>query len=700
MMTKIHHNIIITGNPNSGKTSLFNILTGLNHKVGNYPGVTVEKKSGQLTQKNFEYNIIDIPGTYSLYPKSLDEAIAYKTITDSADQHPDNHLNLLVVDAAHLKRNLFFATQIIDLGLPTIIALTMMDTAQSLGINIQIDTLSQSLGVHIIPINSKTGEGINELKDAIKKESFSVYLPQKTFINDSLSSYNNLLDTLTLSSSKAPYLTLHQHIFDKYYTQKENVTHDAALTQMQTEEIKHRYTLIESILEMQGIHSAHKTLSGHHRKTYNLDKILLHPILGYVIMFVILYVVFQSVFWLAKYPMDFIGSEFSQLGAWVAEKLPQAWWSDLIVNGIIAGLGGVIIFVPQIAILFLFLTLLEDTGYISRISFLMDKLFQKVGLSGKSVVPLLNGMACAIPAVMAARTIENPKHRLITVLVTPFMSCSARLPVYSILISLIIPDKYIWGVIGYQGLAFMGLYLLGFVTALIASKILSVILYKNQINYFIQELPVYQIPRWKNALINMYEKSKVFLLEAGRVIMIISVALWFLLSYGPSKLRAPIDEKYAQLESTQGELTEEQSIAQQSELLESSYGGVLGKLIEPAIQPLGYDWKIGIALISSFAAREVFVGTMATIYSIGDIDDDDTPLKIKLQNEMRPDGTPVYSFATGVSLMLFYAFAMQCMATLAIVRRELNSWKWALIQLLGMTGLAYIVALIAYQVLK
>lgn len=697
-MSTAIRNIVVIGNPNSGKTSLFNILTGLNHKVGNYPGVTVEKKSGTFSHGSYDFNIIDVPGTYSLYPKSIDESIAYKTITSQKDQL---HLQLIVVDAAHLRRNLLLATQVIDLGQPSLLVLTMTDTAKNMGRSVNPTQLSQLLGIEVLSVNSRTGEGIEDLKNILSQESYQKFYPKHAFIHHELPAYRQLIDTLSKNNKGNDYLSLHKHLNEHYEDFSNSLITQSELTQMQSEEINFRYQKISEILQQLGLeHSKDNEIK--HRATYNWDKILLHPVLGYLVMLAVLFVVFQSVFWLAGFPMDFIDTQFSAFGGWVEGVLPaDTWWSDLIVNGIIAGLGGVVIFVPQIAILFLFITLLEDSGYISRISFLMDRLFQKVGLSGKSVVPFLSGMACAIPAVMAARTIENPKHRLITVLVTPFMSCTARLPVYAILISLVIPDTYFFGFIGLQGLVFMGMYLLGFITALIASYILSRILYKNQSSYYIQELPVYQIPRWKNALNTMFEKSKVFLFEAGKIILSISIILWLMLSYGPSSKREIIEKKYEDIVATQGELTKEQADEQNAELLESSYAGIVGKFIEPAIQPLGYDWKIGISLIASFAAREVFVGTMATIYSIGELEDDDnTPLKLKLSNETRPDGTKVYDMATGVSLLLFYAFAMQCMATLAIVRRELNSWKWALIQLVGMTGLAYITAFLAYNLLK
>lgn len=697
-MTSKHRKILFTGNPNSGKTSLFNALTGLNHKVGNYPGVTVEKKIGYFQIEDVRFEAIDIPGTYSLYPKSLDEAIAYQTLSEPQTEDLTERLIVLVTDAAHLKRSLLYATQIIDLGFPTIMALTMTDTAADMNRSVDIDILSSEIGIQIKAVNPRTGEGIEELKNVFLTDNITTFLPKKRFYSKKIKE-KLVTENISQLGYNSSYHTFHSILASDYKNHTSSFSNER-LTEIQSDEIRYRFEEINGILQRLNLSEKNNSNFTSQKEKYHPDKFFLHPIFGYVFMFAILLIIFQSVFKLAAYPMDFIDAQFSNLGAWVENALPETWWSDLIVNGIIAGLGGVVIFVPQIAILFFFLTLLEDSGYLSRISFLMDRLFQFAGLSGKSVVPFLSGMACAIPAVMAARTIENPKHRLITVLVTPFMSCSARLPVYTMLISLIIPDVYYFGFIGLQGLVLMGMYMLGFITAMIAGRILTFFINKNQKSYFIQELPVYQQPRWRNAFQTMYEKSKVFVLQAGKIIITISIVLWFLLNYGPSSKRDVLEEKYAGLEEVQGSLTEEQEKAYNAELMETSYGGILGKFIEPVIQPLGYDWKIGIALISSFVAREVFVATMATIYSVGDVDDDDTPLRLRLQQEVRADGKPVYGLATGISLMLFYAFAMQCMATLAIVKRELNSWKWALLQLIGMSLFAYLMSGIAYQLIS
>lgn len=696
--------IILAGNPNSGKTSIFNELTGLNHKVGNFPGVTIDKKQGSLKfADDSKATVIDLPGTYSLYPKSRDEIVSVQTILDfDTTAKQADRVVVVVVDASNIKRSSYYCSQILELGLPTIVALTLNDVAKKKGKEIDVDILSATLGIPVVAVNPRTKSGLNTLKAKIQEidktksapslHYFDLSAEELTFIELSLSQ-------LKLSTTTNPYhdlqliyqhgLDIHDGTIDKIY-----------LNGILSREVTERYLHIDAFLESATLYkpTAKELLRDATRK---IDKVLLHPLWGTIILFAVLLLVFQSVFWLASFPMDWIDGSFAEMSSWLSGTLPDVWWADLLINGVIAGIGGVVIFVPQIAILFFLITILEDTGYMSRISFLMDRLFQSAGLSGKSVMPLISGMACAIPAVMAARTIENRKQRMLTILVTPFMSCTARLPVYAILISLVIPEEYYLGFIGLQGLVLMGMYLLGFVTALFAARILSFFMYKREKSFFIQELPVYQHPRWKNALVNMLEKSKVFLFNAGKIILIISIGLWFLSSVGPSSRVDPIESQFELLAAQQNDtLTPEQNIAKSSLLLENSYIGIMGKSIEPVIAPMGFDWKIGIALLTSFAAREVFVGTMATIYSMEDPGDDPTPLKEKLKAAKRSDGTPVYTLATGLALMIFYAFAMQCMATVATVKREAGGWGMALFQLAFMTGLAFVAAVVVYQVLK
>lgn len=701
-----HYQIALTGNPNSGKTSLFNALTGLNQKVGNFPGVTVDKKTGKFNiSADVQAHITDLPGTYSLYPKSADEYVAYETLLNpKATSKPD--LIIIVADAANLKRNLLFCSQIADLKKPVILALTMMDIAQKKGIEIDLQTLERELGHPVVAVNPRKNKGLTELKKRIAQIQQQPYSQPGNFITIPDLSKELVKEVMATTGADSDYGALHllsagekAEFLDAAQQQKlatAKQQYNFHTSKIQAEEVMQRYERISQILKRTVTEESpiKKQLL-----TERMDKILLHRVWGNVILLLVLFIMFQCVFWLASYPMDWIDAGFSTLGSAVEGLLPATWWADLIVNGLIAGIGGIVIFIPQIAILFFLITILEDTGYMARISFLTDRLMRSAGLNGRSIMPLISGMACAIPAVMAARTIENRKERLITILVTPLMSCSARLPVYTILIALIIPQTSYLGFINLQGLVLMGMYLLGFAMALIVSKVLSILIRSKERSLFLMELPVYHAPRWKNAFMTMYEKAKIFTLDAGKIILIISLVLWVLASYGPPSRMQQVEDKYAEMAAQQA-LSAEQEEAFATEKLESSYAGILGKSIEPAIKPLGYDWKMGIALISSFAAREVFVGTMATLYSVGGADKDDTPLRKKMASVRKPDGTPVYTLATGLSLMMFYAFAMQCMSTIAIVKRETRSWKWATIQLLYMTALAYVAALIVYQTLK
>ncbi len=469
-------------------------------------------------------------------------------------------------------------------------------------------------------------------------------------------------------------------------------------TRTQAEEIMQRYTRIKHIMQQTVVENdpLKKAIF-----TEKLDNILLDRKWGYLILLTVLFLLFQSVFWVAQYPMDAIEWIFGKLSGLLSSILPDVWWSDLLINGVLAGFSGIMVFIPQIMILFGLITLLEDTGYMARISFLTDKLMRKVGLNGKSVMPMISGLACAVPAIMSARSIENRKERLLTIMITPLMSCSARLPVYTILIALVIPSKLYFGFLSVQGLVMMALYLLGTVMALIVSYVMKLFINIKEKSFFILELPVYRAPRWKNALTTMVEKAKIFVFEAGKVIMVISLLLWVLSTYGPAKKMASVTTKYEQLIQQNPQQSAELNRQRKTALLQNSFAGTLGKAIEPAIRPLGFDWKIGIALITSFAAREVFVGTMATLYSVGeDADDNSSTLRQKMNAAVRQDGTKVYNLATGLSLMVFYVLAMQCMSTLAVVKRETRSWKWPLIQLVYMTTLAYVMSWVVYTIFK
>jgi ferrous iron transport protein B len=707
-MAKTIH-IALVGNPNSGKSSLFNVLTGLNQKVGNFPGVTVDKKVGtcQLSPE-LHSTIIDLPGTYSLYPRREDEWVAYRVLMQQDKDVASPEMVVLIADASNLKRNLLFASQIIDLKIPVVVGLTMMDIARQKGIQIDVGELERELGVPVVPINPRKNKGVQQLKKAIEQTALELYkAPVRDFIN------NEALASAAIGSVKQLFPELSDYKAIHYLINHESFTLDNSLqqkiesieqvnnfnhTKTQAEEILQRYQRIGAILKQAVSEPSplKKTLF-----TEKLDNIFLHRRWGYLILLTVLFLLFQSVFWLAEYPMNAIDWSFTQLSSWLASILPQGWLTDLFLSGILAGLSGILVFVPQIMILFGLVTILEDTGYMARISFLTDKLMRKVGLNGKSVMPMISGFACAVPAIMSARNIENKKERLLTILVTPLMSCSARLPVYTILIGLVIPKKLIWGFLGMQGLVMMGLYLLGPLMSMLVSYVARWFIDIKEKSFFILELPVYRAPRWKNVVITMINKAKIFVFDAGRVIMVISLILWALSTYGPKATMHSVAARYEQQIQQHPDREAELNRLKNTELLQNSYAGILGRSIEPVIKPLGYDWKIGIALITSFAAREVFVGTMATLYSVeGGGDADQSTLMQKMNAAVRPDGTKVYSLATGISLMIFYAFAMQCMSTLAIVRRETRSWKWPLIQLVYMTGIAYIMSFIAFHLLK
>ncbi len=700
MKAGIH--IALVGNPNSGKSSLFNALTGLHQKVGNFPGVTVDKKTGDLSVGPYDTTLIDLPGTYSFYPKREDEWVAYRVLM-GVDEQVKTDVILLVADASNLKRNLLFCSQIIDLKIPVVLALTMNDLAAKKGIKIDVAGLQEDLGIPVVAVDARKNKGLSALKEVIKE---IIETPrsrtQESFIDNKNLAVEAIDEFKTLYPTHSDYAALHYLMHHETFPLEaemqetiENIEikHNFNHTKTQAAEILQRYTRIQQIMKRR---VTEPDPTEKKKRTDRLDNIFLHRVGGYFILLTVLFLLFQSVFWMAKFPMDGIEWIFTNITTYLNTVLPAAWWQDLLVNGIIAGMGGIVVFVPQIMILFGIITLLEDTGYMARISFLSDKLMRKVGLNGKSVMPMISGFACAVPAIMSARNIENKKERLLTILVTPFMSCSARLPVYTILISLVIDEKMYFGFLSLQGLVMMGLYLLGIVMALLASFVLKLFIKIKEKSYFILELPVYRAPRWGNIGMTMLQKAKIFVTDAGRVIMIISIVLWFLSSYGPSQKMDTLQKNYeaaVQANPSNTAILEKQY---HTDKLANSYAGILGKQIEPVITPLGYDWKIGIALVTSFAAREVFVGTMATLYSVEE--DDNTSLREKLNAAVWPDGRKVYSLAAALSLMIFYVLAMQCMSTLAIVKRETGTWKWPVVQFFMMTGLAYVLSWITYTI--
>jgi ferrous iron transport protein B len=699
--------IALIGNPNSGKTSLFNSITGLNQKVGNFPGVTVEKKTGDCTLPgNRNATIIDLPGSYSLYPRRSDEWVAYQALLEPISKQLD--LIVVVADASNLRRNLLYVSQVIDLNKPVIVALTMMDLARKKGIKIDVDRLSAELHCPVVTINPRKNKGMDELDRAISGElqkkapgNKTPFVPKSNLAPEAVDEIKNIFPAI--SDYTAVHYLIHHESFgfaDETQERIENIEkrNDFNHTRVQAKDIQQRYTRIREIMQSTVIEpdpEKKKLISE------QLDNLFLNRTWGYVIMLVVLFILFQSVFWIAEYPMNAIEWGFGELSQWLGRVLPETWFSNLLINGVLAGLGGILVFVPQIMILFGLITVLEDTGYMARISFLTDKVMRKLGLNGKSVMPMISGFACAVPAIMSARNIENRKERLLTILTTPFMSCSARLPVFTILIALVIPKTYLLGFLSLQGLVMMGLYLLGLFVGLLVAAILNLFIRIKEKSFFILELPVYRPPRWKNIFLTMFQKARIFVVDAGKVIMIISLILWALSSFGPDEKRETINDAYQTLIKNDPANQRVYLADKNAALLEHSYAGIMGRSIEPFIKPLGYDWKIGIALVTSFAAREVFVGTMATLYSVGEgADENSTTLRKKMQSAVRTDGTKVYTLATGVSLMIFYVLAMQCMSTLAVVKRETGSWKWPIIQFLYMTGLAYVLSMISYWLLK
>jgi len=698
--------VALVGNPNTGKSTLFNILTGLNQKIGNFPGVTVDKKTGfcQLPDGRTA-EIIDLPGTYSIYPKSKDESIVFSVLADKAKGlTPD--LIVVILDASNLKRNLLLYTQIADLKIPIVVALNMIDVSDKAGIDIDIDLFAKKLGVLVVPISARKIKGIDQLKNAIAYTN-KIALQQDTIDVEAIAPQiiAQIKETLKIDN---PYLALqlaHQHETLSYLSTEqsdriEKLEHEFSFhsQKSQATETIARYNFINDLL----YDTVKKPETAHDETVSNkIDKILTHKVFGFVIFFAILMFIFQAIFSWSAYPMSLIEDLFIWLQKVISNVLPAGPLVSLVVDGVLAGLSGVMVFIPQIAILFALISILEDTGYMSRVTFMMDKVMRKVGLNGKSVVPLIGGFACAVPSIMSTRNIENWKDRMITIMVTPLVACSARLPIYTLMIALVVPNRNVWWIFNLQGLALTAMYLLSIVSAVTVAFVMKFILKARERGYFIMELPVYRMPRWKNVGFTMYDRSKTFVLQAGKVIIAVSVILWVLKSYGPGDTFAKIDQKYHQAQYVKTMTPDSLNKVIASEKLESSYAGVFGHVIEPVIKPLGFDWKIGIALISSFAAREVFVGTMATIYSVeGDADKMES-VQQKMHSATNPDtGKPVFTLAVAFSLMMFYAFAMQCASTVAVVYRETKDWRWPAVQFAYMTGLAYVASFIVYHWFK
>ena len=651
--------IALFGNPNTGKSSVFNMLTGLRQQVGNFPGVTVEKKSGSFKIAEKEHTLTDFPGTYSIYPRAKDEEVVYRVLTDSTSKEfPE--LALVVLNASQLKRNLLLCSQLYDLKIPLIIVVNMSDVAQRKGISLDLQKLEELFpGSSVVSTNARIGLGKDRLLEAIS-----------TFDFKNQEANNRLIIS---DFEAAPIDNLSK----------------------QVSETKERTSWIDKVLP--AIQKNEETKTSNQSK---LDQILVHWFWGYLIFVAILLVVFQFIYAFASYPMDAIDLLFITISNYLQETLPAGIFSNLLSQGIVPGIGGVVIFIPQIALLFFFISILEETGYLSRVVFIMDRIMRPLGLNGKSVVPLMSSVACAIPGVMSTRTISDWRERLITILVAPLMSCSARIPVYTLLIALVIPDEPVFGFFNLRGIVLFSLYALGLVSALVIAFILKKIIRTKEKGFLVLEMPDFKSPRWQNVWITVFEKVRIFVWDAGKVILAISVILWALASFGPGDSIEKAEQESSVQISKKSWSEEEKNQFVASAKLEKSYMGIMGKTLEPLIEPLGYDWKIGVSLLTSFAAREVFVGSLATIYAVHDTSDDNTLLINRLRMEKKVDGTPIYTLATGCSLLVFYVFAMQCMSTLAVVKRETSSWKWPLFQLAFMGLLAYSMSFLTFMMLS
>ena len=674
---KVKH-ILLVGNPNVGKSTIFNLLCNKNQKTGNYAGVTVASHQGTYIYQGEEVEIVDLPGSYSIYPTSEDEAIFTKYLIEEQEKYSGV---IYIADALNLKRSLLLFQQIKDLGISVLVVLNQMDLAEKRGLHIDSKKLETLIGNRILETNAKANIGIEEIRNAIRNNEFSV--SDKAFF-DIPSENLGLVFKISRQINETNFYKVWTLIAaDTYLGKLESVK-----TQLNQED---RKCMVPKRLQVQETIRRYQQIDGYMSQiiskkpqfkellTEKLDKVLVHPILGYLVFALILLMIFQSVFFIAEYPMNWIDGSFAWLSQFTKTHLPEGPINSLLSDGIIPGIGGIVIFAPQIGILLYFLYLLEDSGYMARVIFLMDRFLRPFGLNGKSIVPLVSGTACAIPAIMSTRNIENVKERLITILITPFMTCSARLPVYSIIIALIFSDETIWG-IQYKALALFAMYFLGFVTALISAFILKYFIKNKGKTFLVMDLPAYKMPLWTYDFKLVLGKVWEFITGAGKIILAVSVILWVLSYFGPK------DEK--QLFQVQSEVK-----------LENSYLAKIGRQMEPAIAPLGYDWKMGVGILSSFAAREVFVGTMSTLYSLDDEAEEQTVIE-KMKADVKPNGEKVFNFATGISILIFYAFAMQCISTIAVVYRETKSWKWTAIQLVFMSGLAYFVSMIAYQILK
>lgn len=703
--------IALVGNPNCGKSSLFNALTGLHQKVANFPGVTVEKKVGKcVVRPDLCARVTDLPGMYSLYPKRSDEWVVYDCLF--ADKPPD--MLLLTVDASNIKRNLLFCSQVMDLHIPVIIVLTMVDVARTKQIHVDLNAFERQMGVPVVSVHPRRSRGIDALKKLIARvwaqktvlvKNRAQFVDHEQYAGEYINAIRPFFPDHTQS-----YRLIHHAIFSERMSDalREPVRKRLAEkgfnpSTVQAQEIVRRYERISAICQ-QCIHETN-TLTRKFR-TEKIDNIVLHRYWGYVILVLSFFVVFQSIFWLASYPMDWIEAGCLRLEQWVSAALPDYLFIPVLTNTFVAkllfsGISATVVFVPQVMILSGMITFLEDSGYMARVSFLSDSLMRKFGLNGKSVMPLISGMACAVPAILAARSIENRKERLLTIFVLPFVTCSARLPIFLMLTSLTVPQIYYFHWISLQGLVMTGLYLCGFATSFVLAWVGRFFIHTKERSIFILELPLYKKPLLKTIVLDMLQKAKIFVVDVGKVIVLVSAVLTVLFSFVPTKQADVILQAYEADMRADPAHKDVHEKKRDAAIMRASYAAQMGRLAEPLVQPIGYNWQIGVAVLSSFAAREVFLGTLATVYSFdGDESDDDQFLRHRLAELTRPDGTKIFSLATSFSLLVFYMLAMQCMSTVAVVRRETKSLGFVVVQFAVMSILAYGCAWVVYQLLR
>ena len=673
----LNKKILLIGNPNVGKSTIFNHLCGLKQKTGNYAGVTVASRAGVCKRGDKELEITDLPGAYSIYPTSEDEVIFSQYLMDEKESYDGV---IYVADALNLRRSLLLFKQVKDLGVPMVMLVNQIDLAKKRGLSFDFAKMEQLFGVKIIPTNAKKNEGIDEVKKVIFENEFKTQI-QPVF--EIPAEYKGWVSKIKTQLKKENSYEVWAFLASERYVGKieegGDVVKKIIPKRLQVQEITRRYQKIDAELSL----FFFKQDQIRDIFTEKVDRILVHPFWGYIVFGTLLLLIFNSVYFLAAYPMEWIEAGFEYLGSFIEASMPDGPLKSLMIDGVITGISSVIVFAPQIGILLYFLYLLEDFGYMARVVYLMDRFLRPFGLNGKSIVPLVSSTACAIPAIMSTRNIENMKERLLTILVTPFMTCSARLPIYSIIIGLVIPNEYFLGALNYRALMLFMMYIIGFLMSLLASWVLKKVIKGNKKSYLILDLPIYKVPLFGYNFKLVLGKVWEFILGAGRVIFAIGVILWVLAYFGPKQ-------------------NESEWVAIEVEM-KDSYLAIVGKGIEPVVAPLGYDWKMGVGVLTSFAAREAFVGTISTLYGL-DVDvesnEGEQTLIEKMRNDVKPNGEKVFSFATGISILMFYAFAMQCISTIAVVYKETRSLKWTLVQLFGMSGLAYIVSFLTYQILK